>query len=112
MNVWIFVHVGMARTGLSALQYCKRAKFHWISGGALLPPEQASRETGRVIVSHKARGETLRRRYQEAVAFLRSESKPYRELRERGFRSSALGPISPTEEWWRRELESALARSG
>ena len=111
MDVWLHVRVGMARTGLSAFQFCKRRRFYWLEGGRLLPVEQASRETGRVAVNHLAHGETLRRRYQEAVAFLRAESVPYRRIRELGYYSQRFGSKSPTEEWWESELKAALARS-
>ena len=109
MEVWLYVQVGKARTGLSALKFCERRKFQWLEGGHLLPREKASQKTGGLLVTHMVHGKTLRRRYQEAVAILRAESKPYRRLFNMGVRSSVFGAVSPTEEWWQRELKARLA---
>lgn len=108
LDIWLYVQVGMARTDLSALQFCKKRSYYWASSGQLLSPEQAKRGTGRVVISHMAHGETLRRRYQEAVAFLRAESEPYRRLWKMGVRSRVFGAVSPTEGWWQRELKARL----
>ena len=108
MDVWLYVQEGMARTGLSAFQFCRKGEFNWLVAGRLLPPYQASKQTGRLVIGHAAHGETLRRRYQEAVAVLQAESETCRRFQEMGLRSRVFSAQSPIEEWWRRELQARI----
>jgi hypothetical protein len=91
-DIWIYVESGKLRTDLSTNSLCKRAKFQWASIG-----------TGGVKITKEISGPTLRRRYQEAVAFLEKESASVKELAEiRG--EEPADRVSEIEMWWRRAL--------
>lgn len=108
MAVWLFVQVGARRAGLSVNKFCATQEIAWIEAGHYLAPKAARPKTGRLVVSRTARRGTLRRRYYEAVQFLAEESAPYMRLKELGFTSRRFGDRSPTEEFWRAELERRL----
>ena len=111
MEVWIYVRVGMVRTKLNANAFCtKKRKVIWLEGGPSTEATQYSPKITRPLVVHTAAGKTLWRRYQEAVAFLKAESKRYYCGQNSKSLSDNAFPISPTEQWWRRELKLALAR--
>src|SRR5579864_5455716 len=81
MNVWLYVQLGIKREKTNVHQFCGKGRkgryVSWIMGGSGVPPR----------VLRNARGRTLWRRYQEAVAFLKSESETYRILWEMSGRS-------------------------
>jgi len=111
MHVWIYVQAGIQREKSNAHRFCtKKRTFRWIDGGMPSSPEAAAQLLARSRINHSASGRTLWRRYQEAVAFLKAESESYRDLKELGAHSANIGPVSPTEKWWRRELKLALKR--
>jgi hypothetical protein len=104
METWLFVEEGRRRLGLSANAFCLRAHLKWVTQGITEPVEKAQYPDKRVA------RETLRRRYQEACAFLREENRPYRAAKDLlGTQNSQFDGISPTEKWWRQVLEQRLA---
>lgn len=107
MEVWVFVQVGILRSGLTVEQFCRQYEFNWIQGGCIRSAEKADRKTGRAAIAHKARGATLRRRYYEAVAHLEAAQEGHRLAWEKGFRYKGMEPISPTEKWWRSFLPAS-----
>ncbi len=98
MLVWLYVQEGIERHRLSVNQFCKKGEFAWYESGP----------TG-FSVSKQITGPTLRRRYQEAVTFLRRETEPYRRLKELKIRSIFQLDGSPVELFWRDELARRLA---
>lgn len=110
MDVWLEVQEAMARHGVSAYAFCLRRELWWVRAGAYASCARRDKERGILIVQHSARTETLRRRYQQAVRFLKAENEPYERLYRMGARSTQFGRISPTELFWRQELERRLHR--
>ena len=98
MEVWLFVEEGKARMRLSVNAFCKVGSFTWYTAGAGDP------KANKVLA-----GETLRRRYQQAVTWMKAESEPYKKQAALGSRDFASG-TSPTEEWLRKELRERLQR--
>jgi len=95
-DVWIFVESGKLQTRQSANAFCKRAIFRWASIGL-----------GGRKITKEVSGETLRRRYQQAVAFLEEETESTRKLAKmRGEDPSQA--VSEVEKWWRRALADQL----
>jgi hypothetical protein len=104
-DVWVYVQSWAILTKKPISQICdsKNAGFSWYAlgtpGGGPGPR-----------LEHKVDRQTLRRRYYEAVRFLKAESKDYRALRKAGYVSSVFGEVSPTEEWWRRLRDENVSR--
>ena len=96
-DVWIYVESGKRQSGQSASKFCKHATFQWVSIGP-----------GGVKIIKEIRGETLRRRYQEAVAYLRRESAPYKKQAKLRGSNPSTPSVSPVELWWRRALREYL----
>lgn len=71
-EVWLYVAIRVARTGLTPHQVCLHGELFWGVGGARLD-KPANRKTGRLIIKHSISGNTLWRRFEEAQALLRSE---------------------------------------
>jgi hypothetical protein len=104
-DVWVYVQAWAVVTGRPVSDICssKNASFSWLA--ANVPGFKNG-----LRVDHEVARETLRRRYYEAVRYLKEESKPYRILHEAGWNSSASGAISPLEEWWCQLRDEEIAR--
>lgn len=104
MEVWLFVRMGMVRTGLSANAFCNRATLQWFTPTRNGPS-----------VTKELSKATLRRRYQEAESFLQRET-ALLEYLQRGRPRPKAEPtpanITTTEDWWRLELRYRLAAEG
>jgi hypothetical protein len=96
-DVWVYVQTWAALTNLRISKICsaKGAHLGWVA-------MNVSGFKNGVRVEHQVDQGTLRRRYYEAVRFLKAESEPYARLRDMGVTSSKFDEISPTEKWWRR----------
>lgn len=104
MHVWVYVRKMMRLHRLSAIKACRQGSFSWIQGGG-----------GRVKVLRTIRGATLRRRYQEAEAFIRRESEVYWFLEQGrliGRGEQLIRTPSPTEAWWNKLLDEQLREEG
>jgi hypothetical protein len=104
-DVWVYVQSWAIITKWPISRICdaKNASFSWYAAG--IPDYDKGRKP-----KHQVDRDTLRRRYYEAVQFLKAESEPYKKLREMGYVSSAFGDVSPVEEWWRRLRDENVAR--
>jgi hypothetical protein len=91
---------------MSVNAFCKDTKFAWVTGAT--GPHEFGDD---LMIAKRAQADTLRRRYQEAVAYLKKSSEPYKRLKAMLAVPHALHDgISPLEKWWDQLLEERLAR--
>ena len=99
IDVWLFVKEGTDALNLSIKEFCKRGTFNWYTTQAQAPF---------ISTIHSIKGETLRRRYQDAVRMLKNEAAIY--APEKALPGSkAPSGRSPLEEWCYAELERRRA---
>jgi len=104
MELWLYVEEGCARLGLSVQAFCKhkKAEFVWFTGGLPQDHSEYKRPFSKII-----KGDTLRRRYNEAVAFLKSDT----DLRARRSTAQDAFPGAQDhslEKVWNEELRQRL----
>jgi hypothetical protein len=104
-DVWVYVQSWAIITKWPISRICdaKNASFSWYAAG--IPDCDRG-----LRLEHQVDHETLRRRYYEAVRFLKAESESYRKLRSMKFTSLALREVSATERWWRQLRDENVAR--
>lgn len=100
MEIWLFVEEGRARKSLSVHAFCKDAEFSWFTSG--LPEDHPEFKSP---ISKVIKSQTLRRRYNEAVALLKSDA----ELRRSGSERRNAFPPQTLEEIWQEELQRRLS---
>lgn len=102
MELWLYVEEGRARLDLSVQAFCKsnEAEFSWFTGGLPAGHPEYDDPISKVI-----KGETLRRRYNEAVAFLKSDA----ELRTSSSKNRIAFPSQPVAMIWQAELQRRLS---
>src|SRR6185437_2952987 len=92
MLVWLYVEFMKARTGLPVSKICSlpRGELNWLKAAGRILNKQALADH----IYNQAKGETLRRRYYQAVKMLRAEAASLRGMHGK---SSVLGAVSQTE---------------
>jgi hypothetical protein len=101
-DIWLFVQVGTAITGLSVRQFCKTYAFSFAASGISAGSKNS---VGKYRLSHA----TLLRRYNHAVALLKAEDVPYELVRKYGITGSHIATRSPTVVAWHAERDRLIA---